>query len=54
VTGIYPVNATKALEALRYKEKQWCGFIGPTTLRKLPIVSDTIWGTPQRGGDIIK
>jgi 4-hydroxybenzoate polyprenyltransferase len=54
VTGIYPVNATKALEALRYKEKHRCGFNGPTTPRKLPIVSETIWGTPQGSEDIRK
>ncbi|KAI8412582.1 hypothetical protein FOFC_05840 [Fusarium oxysporum] len=44
----------EALKSLKPKEKKRKSFQEPTTPRKLQVVSETVWGTPQGSHDVEK
>lgn len=54
VTGIYPVDASKGLSALKPKERRWRTKPAPTTPEKAPEVVDTLWSTPHCSQDTTK
>jgi hypothetical protein len=53
-TGIYPVDVSKGLSALKPKERRRWMRLAPTTRQKAPEVAGTLWPTPHCSEDTKK